>query len=67
LDFYIIYHHTGSNKNERIGALLNLNTIKASYQLKTAAQEAFVECFETDDRSSICKTCERNCYDECSR
>ena len=26
----------------------------------------WVDCVDTEDGSSICKTRERNCYDECS-
>ena len=39
---------------------------KVDYGCESRCVEAFVECIETEDGASICKTRERNCYDECS-
>jgi hypothetical protein len=39
---------------------------KVDYGCESRCVEEFVECIETEDGASICKTRERNCYDECS-
>ena len=38
---------------------------RVDYGCESCCAEEFVECIETEDGASICKTRQRNCYDEC--
>jgi len=38
---------------------------KVDYGCESRCVEEFVECIETENGASICKTRERNCLDEC--
>ena len=38
---------------------------KVDYGCESRCVEDFVQCIETEDGASICKTRERNCFDEC--
>ncbi len=36
------------------------------YGCENRCVEEYVECIETEEGASICKTRERNCFEECS-
>jgi len=38
---------------------------KVDYRCESRCVEEFVECIETEEGASICKTRERNCFGEC--
>ena len=38
---------------------------KLDYGCESRCVEKFVECIETEEGASICKTSENNCFDEC--
>ena len=38
---------------------------KVDYGCESRCIEEFVECIETEEGASICKTRERNCFDVC--
>ena len=38
---------------------------KVDYGCESRCVEEFVECIETENGASICKTRERNCFNEC--
>jgi SET domain-containing protein len=38
---------------------------KLDYRCESRCVEEFVECIETEEGASICKTRERNCFGEC--
>jgi hypothetical protein len=38
---------------------------KVDYGCESRCVEEFVECIETEEGASICKTREHNCFDEC--
>ncbi len=38
----------------------------ADYECESRCVNEYVDCIETEDGASICKTRERNCFDDCS-
>jgi hypothetical protein len=44
----------------------NKKSSEVDYGCESRCAEEFVECIETEEGASICKTRESNCYDECS-
>ena len=45
--------------------MAEMKTISDDLRCEEKCAYEYVECVDTEDGASICKTRERNCYDDC--